>query len=281
MHRLIEFFRRIYVVLIFLLLEGIALWQYATSSPYTEAKIFARTTALGGAISEVITDITHFFSLPDENRRLAERIAVLEQEAELNRELMADVMLDSIAGSVESYGDPRFRFSAARVSSSTVNRQRNYIVLDRGAGDGVAINMGVMTPERQLVGYVTSCSEHYAVVEPVINTKFSTGGRLIDNVDNNFFCSVSWDGSSRYYAQASDISVNVNIERGMSVEVSSERMPRGVVIGSIESFKINSANTAYSATIKLAADLSALDNVIIVESVNFDELDTIMGNLEK
>jgi cell shape-determining protein MreC len=67
----------------------------------------------------------------------------------------------------------------------------------------------------------------------------------------------------------------------MVVEVSSERMPRGVVIGHIESFKINSAKTAYSSRIKLAADLSALDNVIIVESVNYDELGTIMGDLDK
>lgn len=280
MHRLIEFFRRIYVVLIFLLLEGMALWQYATSSPYTEAKIFARTTAWGGAISGVVTDITHFFSLPDENRRLTERIAELEQEAECNKELMATMMLDTLASSVESDGDPRFKFHAARVSSSTSNRQRNYIILDRGAKDGIAINMGVMTPERYLVGYVTSCSEHYAVVVPVINNKFSTGGRLIDNEDNNFFCSVGWNGSSRYHAQATDISVNVNIQEGMSVEVSSERMPRGVLIGYIESYEINSAKTAYSSRIKLAADLSALDNVIVVESVNYAELDTIMGKIE-
>ena len=48
MHRLLEFIKRIYVVLLFLLLEGIAIWQYATSTPYTEAKILSRTTAMGG-----------------------------------------------------------------------------------------------------------------------------------------------------------------------------------------------------------------------------------------
>lgn len=279
MHRLVEFFRRIYVVLIFLLLEGIALWQYATSSPYTEAKIFARTTAVGGAISSLVTDVTHFFSLPEENRELTARLAALEAEREQLRRIEEGAMLDSLLMTMEQ--DAEFRFRAARVSSATSNRMRNYVVLDRGARDGITPNMGVMTPERNLVGYVTSCSEHYAVVEPIINTKFSTGGRLIDNEANNFFCSVSWDGSSRYHADASDISVNVNIQEGMVVEVSSERMPRGVVIGHIESFKINSAKTAYSSRIKLAADLSALDNVIIVESVNYDELGTIMGDLDK
>lgn len=278
MHRLVEFFRRIYIVLIFLLLEGIALWQYASSSPYTEAKIYARTTAVGGAISDIVTDVTHFFSLPDENRRLSERIAKLEAEGEQMRKLLEDVMLDSLASQVEY--DAMFKFHAARVSSATSNRLRNYVVLDRGAKDGIAVNMGVMTPERHLVGYVSSCSEHYAVVEPIINTKFSTGGYLVDSEGNPGYCSVSWDGSSRYHADASDISVNVNMEEGILVEVRSERLPQGVVIGHVESFSMNSAKTAYSSRIKLAADLSALDNVIVVESINSAEVDTIMDSVE-
>lgn len=278
MHRLVEFFRRIYIVLIFLLLEGIALWQYASSSPYTEAKIYARTTAVGGAISDIVTDVTHFFSLPDENRRLSERIAKLEAEGEQMRKLLEDVMLDSLASQVEY--DAMFKFHAACVSSATSNRLRNYVVLDRGAKDGIAVNMGVMTPERHLVGYVSSCSEHYAVVEPIINTKFSTGGYLVDSEGNPGYCSVSWDGSSRYHADASDISVNVNMEEGIIIEVRSERMPQGVVIGHVESFSMNNAKTAYSSRIKLAADLSALDNVIVVESINSAEVDTIMDSVE-
>jgi cell shape-determining protein MreC len=142
-------------------------------------------------------------------------------------------------------------------------------------------NMGVMTPLRQMVGYVTSCSEHYSVVEPITNTKFTTGGRLIDNVSNNFFCSVSWDGSSRHHATASDISVNVDIATGMTIEVSSERMPRGVVIGTIESYDTNSAQTAYSAVIKLAADLTAIDNVIVVENIHYDEIGILLKEDEE
>ena len=66
----------------------------------------------------------------------------------------------------------------------------------------------------------------------------------MDNVDNGYFCSVSWDGSSRYHAIASDISVNVDIAEGMTIEVSSERMPRGVVIGTIESNACSTERTS-------------------------------------
>lgn len=281
MHRLVEFIRRIYVVLIFLLLEGIALWQYGTSSPYTEAKLLARTTAIGGSISGMVTDVQHFFSLSDENRRLAARVSELEMEREHMYELVNTIGLDSLAVEAHTDLDVKFKFSAARVSSSTSNRQRNYIVLDRGARDGMVVNMGVMTADRKMIGYVSSCSEHYSVVEPIINTKFSTGGRLIDNVDNNYFCSVTWDGRSPYYAIASDISVNVDIKEGMTIEVSSERMPQGVVIGVIESYSTNSANTAYSAKVKLAVDMSAIDNVVVVENVYYKELATILDEEQR
>ena len=54
MYRLLEFIKLIYVFVIFVVLEVAALWSYATSSPYTEAKILARTTAVGASIiSEV------------------------------------------------------------------------------------------------------------------------------------------------------------------------------------------------------------------------------------
>ena len=82
MYRLLEFIKRIYVLVVFILLEGIALFTYATSSPYTEAKLLARTTALGATISGAVSDIGHFFSLPDENRALTERIAELTTRLE-------------------------------------------------------------------------------------------------------------------------------------------------------------------------------------------------------
>jgi cell shape-determining protein MreC len=75
--------------------------------------------------------------------------------------------------------------------------------------------------------------------------------------------------------------VNVDIETGMTIEVSSERMPRGVVIGTIESYDTNSAQTAYSAVIKLAADLTAIDNVIVVENIHYDEIGILLKEDEE
>ena len=269
MYRLFEFIKRIYVLVIFLLLEGVALFTYATSSPYTEAKILARTTALGATVSGAITDIGHFFSLPDENRALTARIAELTTRLEEYERAEEEVEIVS--------EDPRFKYSAARVVSMTTNRPQNYIILDRGSLDGVAKDMGVVTPNNELVGYIMSCTEHYSVVQSILNVQFNTGGCLVDNGN---VCVIGWDASSMYQVQAKDLSVYSEPEKGMAIEVRSERLPQGVLIGHIEDFKLNNTKTAYSATIAIAAPMSRLDNVLIVENTHYGELEELHKQVE-
>ena len=268
MYRLLEFIKRIYVLVIFLFLESMALLHYATSTPYTEAKILARTSAAGAKISGAISDVGHFFSLPEQNRELAERVALLSAA-------LGDVECEE--GVVTDSVDHRFRYHAARVVSMTTNRPQNYIVLDRGSKDGVAKDMGVVTPNNELVGYVLSCTEHYSIVQSMLNTQFNTGGCLVGHGN---VCVIGWDGSSRYKVQARDLSVYSEPQVGMAVEVRSERLPEGVLIGTIEEFELNNTQTAYSATIAIAAKMSMLDNVLIVENAYAGELDELYKQTE-
>ena len=66
----------------------------------------------------------------------------------------------------------------------------------------------------------------------------------------------------------------------MAVEVRSERLPEGVLIGTIEEFELNNTQTAYSATIAIAAKMSMLDNVLIVENAYAGELDELYKQTE-
>lgn len=266
MHRLLEFIRRIYVFVIFLLLEGIALYTYATSSPYTEAKILARTTATGAAISGAVTDVGHFFSLKSENRKLTDRVA------ELSAELAAVAAAESEAGRVDTL-QGYFKYHSARVVSMTTNRKENHIILDRGAADGITKDMGVITPNNELVGYVVSCSDHYAVVQSLLNVNFRTGGKLVDNGN---VCFISWSAKSKYHVDANDLNVYSEPQVGMAVEVQSERLPEGVLVGHIESFELNSMQSAYSATIAIAAEMGSLANVLVVENTRSKELDELL-----
>ena len=264
MYRLFEFIKRIYVLVIFLFLEGMALLTYATSTPYTEAKILARTSATGAAISGAISDVGHYFSLATQNRELTERVALLSAKLAEMESMEEGFVADSLDG--------HYRYHSASVVSTTTNRPKNHIILDRGSLDGIAKDMGVVTPNNELVGYVLSCTEHYSIVQSLLNVDFNTGGCLVDNGN---VCVIGWDGSSKYEVQAMDLSVYSEPHKGMAVEVRSERLPEGVLIGHIEEFKLNNTQTAYSATISIAAKMSTLDNVLIVENTRSGELEEL------
>ena len=269
MYRLLEFVKRIYVLVIFLFLEGMALFTYATSSPYTEAKILARTTATGAAISGAVSNVGHFFSLAQENRELAARVAELSADIMDVERMESDVVIDSL--------DHRFRYHPARVVSMTTSRPQNHIILDRGSLDGITTDMGVVTPYNELVGYVLSCTEHYSIVQSLLNTSFNTGGCLVDNGN---VCVIGWDAKSKYHVKAMDLSVYSEPREGMAVEVRSERLPAGVLIGHIEEFELNNTQTAYSAKIAIAAKMAMLDNVLIVENRHASELDALHKEVE-
>lgn len=277
MNRLLEFIKRIYVVLLFILLECIAIWQYATSTPYTEAKILSRTTAVGGYFSSKISNINHFFSIAGENNMLTHRVAELEQTLERERELLADYTEESWQRKMSQESDLHYRYYPARVASMTISHLRNYIILDKGERDGIKKNMGVITPDKNLVGYIIDVSERYSVAMPVLNTEFTMGGSL---QMTNYTCSLRWSGDSPYHVDIIDVSTYAQPEVGMAVEAWSERLPDGVIVGHIEHFEHNAAKTAYSARLKLAADMSALDNVLIVENTHYGELENLKGNIE-
>lgn len=269
MHRLIEFIKRIYVVLLFLIIEGIAVWSYATATPYTESKILARTSALGSAVSGAITDVRNFVSLPEENQKLTQRIALLEQELQLRDEALAagesyEPIIDSV--------DAKFKYHPAGVVAMTTNRRHNYIVLDRGAEDGIRKDMGVITPDREFVGTVVSCSEQYSVVMPLLNARFKIGGRL---VESDYVCSIYWNGGSRYEVTAIEISKYAEPRKGMVVNVESDRLPSDVIIGTIEQSEINASKSAYSAELRIAADMQRLSNLLVVENSDQRELDAL------
>lgn len=69
MYKLIEFLRRIYVAVLFVVFEAIAIGYYAHSS-YTQAKLLTRSNQVVGGVNGIFADIRSYFTLGRENERL-------------------------------------------------------------------------------------------------------------------------------------------------------------------------------------------------------------------
>ena len=268
MYKLIEFIRRIYVVLLFIVIEAIALNYYAHSSYYTQAKILSHANRVTGGVQSAIFGVRHYFTLRHENELLSERIADLEMELAVYREQVAAAGIDSLQPHIDELS--QYRYTTARIVSNSIARDRNYITLNRGIMHGVTENMAVISPDGVMVGYVIGCSERYSVM-PLLNIDFRTSGKI---AGDDHFGSISWGGGSPYKMEMTELSKYADIEVGDEVVSSglSHYFPEGVKIGYVESYSLNDTQTAYDVVIRLAADVTKISNVIVIENLDYGEV---------
>ena len=278
MYKLIEFIRRIYVVLLFILIETIALNYYAHSSYYTRAKILAHANSVTGALQQSIFSLRHYFTLRSENEMLSQRVAELENSLTIYRERELQQQTDTLTmaamDSTMLASLAQYRYMTARVISNTINSTHNFITLNRGRQHGVLADMAVVTPDGAMVGYVVESSERYSIVMPMLNTDFRTSGKI---AGDEHFGSISWNGTSPHRVQMSELTKYSEFEIGDEVVASglSQYFPEGVRIGYVESREENENHTSYDVEIRLAADMTRLSNVILIENTSYTEIDEL------
>ena len=274
MYKLIEFLRRIHVVLLFIIIEAIALNYYAHSSFYTQAKILSRANSVVGGLQRSVFSVKHFFTLRSENEMLSARVAELEHSLAAYREREANMATDTLSMAqidsafVEQL--TQYSYTPARIISNTINRNRNFITLNRGRQHGITEDMAVISPDGSMVGYIVGCSDRYSVAISILNDRFTTSGKI---VGDDHFGSITWNGRSPHKVQMSELTKYAEFEVGAPVVSSglSHIFPEGVKIGYVESFSENENQTSFDVVVRLAADMTKVSNVLVISNDGYIE----------
>lgn len=275
MYKLIEFLRRIYVLLLFIIIEAVALNYYAHSTYYNQAKILARAGSVVGGVQSGIYNLKHYFTLGRENEMLTQRIADLENRLAYYTEREADLATDSLAfdqmDSLMAVSMAQFSYIPARIVSSTIHHTDNFMTLNRGLMHGVREEMAAISPNGVMVGYVVGCSERYSVVKTLLNTKFLTSGKV---AGDDYYGSISWSGRSPYKVEMTELSKYADIEVGDEIISSgkSHYFPEGIKIGFVESYQLNENQTFYDVVIRLAVDITGLNNVLLINNADYGDI---------
>lgn len=260
MYRLIEFLRKVYVFLLFIVLECGAIYIYVSADSYARAKMLSIQSSVVGSIDYFMRGMVDYFYLKGENRELLERVAELEQRlagVEMARQ-------DSLMVASSYYDDvAKVSYQSAYVVSNTINRKHNYMVINQGVEHGVRTGMGVVTPQHEMVGVVMEATDHYSVVMSTLNTRFRTSGKI---EDDGYAGYVFWEGSDRYKMRMKDLSKYANAQIGSRVETTSfsQIFPAGVSIGQIVDIEYDQQTLSYNLEIELAADISRVYRVLVV-----------------
>ena len=278
MHKLFEFIRSIYVFLLFIIFEAVALNYYAHSSSYAQAKLLTRSNRVVGGVHGALFEVRHYFSLRRENEALLARLAETENcLAALAESGQAESATAQIDSAFADAAWTKYVYMTARVVSSSVNKSRNFMVLDRGMADGVKTDMAVVSPRGAMVGYVVGCSDRYSVVLPVLNTSFRASGKL---QRGQHFGSIVWDGFDKHAVRLTELSKYAEPQIGDTVVSTgfSHYFPEGVMIGRVTDCRMNGTRTAYDLDLDLAADLSALHRVILIDNRDQDEIRELVSS---
>ncbi len=243
--------------LLFFLYCSIAFLFMRLQQDDVQAELHTSGMEFNAFINEHFMSLGSLFTLKQENERmmrvntdLLSRVLTLETKAvdEGNRrKILADTTLNASG------------FIMARVVDRKFSDRDNMLVIDAGWRKGIKKDMTVLVPEG-LVGRITSVSEHYAKVMPVIHPDF----KVVVVADS---CSsmgiLSWSGGREYTAQVEHIPISSHLKRGERFVTSdfSTFSVRGIPVGRVA--RIKPDNLFYTVDIWLAVDFSTLTQVLI------------------
>ncbi|MDD2594536.1 MAG: rod shape-determining protein MreC [Bacteroidales bacterium] len=217
-------------------------------------------------------NIRYFVNLRSVNKDLVEENTDLKNKLALYN--VFSVGKDSVSRSFS----PGYTFLSASIVKNSVNKQHNYIIIDKGSSDGVKEGMGVVTG-KGIAGIVSAVTDNYAYVISFLNKNQSISAMINTN---NAFGPMVWDGASYDKAILREIPMHAEINIGDTVSTSgySAIFPPGIPLGTVLSID-NHDGVSQNIHIQLFQNFKQLKTLDIVINNGKDEISKLETNMEK
>jgi rod shape-determining protein MreC len=264
MRSLLNFLARYNNLIIFLILEGIAIYLLATGNNYHNTRVVNGVRGLTQGIEAKITNTRNYLSLRSINENLAKENIALRKSIR-----RFDTQENSLFFSVsDSTYQQQYLHTSAEVIDNSTNRQKNFFTLNKGEHQGVKIDMAVTSGDG-VAGVVVGCSENYSVVMSLLNLDFKLSTRI---KSNGYFGSLGWDGRDYRQAILNEIPQHVNVNVGDTIETTgySAIFPEGVIVGTVSNFE-KIGGDFYKISVSLVTDFKKLHFVDVIGNLKKTE----------
>ena len=264
MKNLFQLITKYYFFLLFLLLFSFSLYLVVRYNNYQNAQMSNFARNFSGNFFNWVSGYKEYIALKETNRSL------LNENAEL-RNSNRNSWIRTIPYSEEaddSVYNRKYRYYPATVVNNSVNKQYNYLTLDKGSKQGIKPEMGVLSSQG-VVGIVKDVSENFSTVIPILNRNLKLSAKFSKN---NYFGSLEWHGSNYKTARLQDIPHHVNIQPGDTIVTTgfSAVFPEGLLIGFVKDFKLE-GGSFYTITVNLSTDFKNLFFVNVIENMLQEE----------
>lgn len=272
MRNLLLFFQRNYFIFLFLFFEGISFVLIVKFNSFQRSGFISSTRAITSVLEDNFAGYSKYFNLRIENEILS------NENARLRNELSKKGMYEYQKGMVvDSVSKTAYQYIPSRVISSSVNKQYNYLTVNKGRKQGIFPDMAAIA-ETGVVGIVVAVSDNYSTIIPVLNRNFKLSARL---KKNNFFGIIEWEGRSAEYVSFKEIPVHIDVQPGDSIVTSgfSAVFPEGIMVGTVENVE-DSGGNFHDIRVKLSTDYRKLYHVNLIRFVYRQELDELENRIK-
>ncbi len=282
MRNLLGFLIRISPLLLFILLETVAVVLMVQRSKYHNYAIISTSNTVSGGLLDASDAVTSYFSLASANEQLSLENSQLKNEIEILKERLCEY---EDSAKVMAFSDSLLPDASAlthipaKVIGNSVNKLDNFITIDKGTADGVRPDMGVVCSQG-VAGIVSTVSEHYSVVLPIINSKSRISCRLDSS---KVIGSLVWNGLNPSYARLVEVPRHVKVTVGEKVYTSgfSYVFPEGVPVGDVAEAELKESDSFYRIKVRLSTSFYSLSFVDVISFSGKDEFDKIQSVTDK
>lgn len=265
MRNLIRFLIQNSYFLLFLLLEIISVILIFSYNNYQRVKFLNSSTYIAGSVYELNNSVVNYFQLKNINNELARENAYLRNQ--LQEQLLSQIgkreTKDTITGQ-------KFVFTTAKVINNSVNKQYNYLTINKGSLHGIKPDMGIINA-RGIVGVISRVSPHYSVGLSVLNKRWSVSSMI---KKNGYYGSLSWNGVDPNTGLLNGIPIHASVSIGDTIVSSgySAIFPKGIMVGTIKDFSIESGANYYDIEVELSTNFKSINYIDIVENLMQEEI---------
>lgn len=264
MHNLAEFIQKYYYWFLFLLLEVLSLVLLFQFNGYQGSVWFTSANYVSGKFYEADAAVNQYFSLTKVNEELTQRNVYLEKQVQMLSQQVEKATGDSsvLDRSLKTI-IANNHIIPAHVISNSINRQDNFITLDKGFNAGVRPDMGVVSGNG-IVGMVYQVSDDYSIVIPVLSSQSNISCTI---QGRGYFGYLHWTGGSSRYAYVDDIPRHAHFRLYDKIVTSgySSVFPPGIMVGKIIHVYNSPDGLSYRLMIELSTDFGDLRNVCILD----------------
>lgn len=271
MRNIFLFIRRYFTFFAFVVLQAFALWMLFRFNRFHNAAFLGVANEVTGRVNIQVDRLDDYFHQGEENKRvhrMNDSLINLLRSNFYQPDTSQNVVVDSVK--IDTLNSVRrYLWREAKVVYNTVNAEKNYLQINRGALYGIRDNMAVLNSDGSVVGQVVNVSPNFSSVMSLLHVQIAVSAALKSGEEGR----VRWDGKDPRFVLLEGISKSVKVKLGDTVLTSkfTYNFPPDKMIGTVAQIHSDPATGFYNLKIKTAVNFSSVQQVFVVENLQRDE----------